>query len=72
MIPGSMEQLSGLAKISDFDRNVSSMALWSFGGGGSPLVGGFVFSALGVDRFRSRMVSEHQALGVLEEVGALV
>ena len=37
-----------------------------------PLVGGFGFSARGVDIFRSRVVSEHQALEVLEVVGALV
>ena len=57
--------------MSALERNVSSMALWSSGGGG-PLVGGFVLSALGVDSFRSRVVAEHQALEVLEEVSALV
>ena len=40
--------------------------------GGGPLVGGFVFPALGVEGFRPWVVSEHQALEVEEEIRALV
>ena len=53
MIPGSMEQLRGLAKISDCDRNVSYMTLCSSGGVAHWLAGlyflplGLKVSALG-------------------------
>ncbi len=36
------------------------------------MVGGFVFPALGVDGFRSLVVSEHYVLQVLEKVYALI
>ena len=72
-MPGSVEQLRGLANISAFDWNVSWMDRCSVGGGGvGPLVGRLVFSAFGGDCSRSWVVSEHYALKVFEKVRALV
>ncbi len=48
-------------------------ARWSVVGlGGGPMVGGLLLLTLGVDCFRSRVLSEHPALQILEEVRAII
>ena len=71
VIPGSIEQLSGLAHSSWFCRKSHLLRVGAPGGGGEgggPLVGGSVLSPLWVDGFCSWMVPEHKTLKVLEKV----